>query len=338
MGSYMVEVRELDYFGLLSEINVLIDEFDKKINKLDTEVNQQIINSLFYEKIYEIKYNVIPEIIKFIKENNSILDNQQFFNTSRSAVQNIVNDLRTYMSHEPTFSNVHSFMKILSKLYLVLNQLELSQITLERINNVVNKEFEPKFQQIQKQVEDVERAKLTLQNDALFKVFQAYERKLELQAKKWERKFYNTIKCGVPLTVSLSVIPLIFKDIKFLDLNLWFIKIITIAVTITLSTYFLRRSIHIRKQSDQMGQFSFEMDALPSFMSSLDKEKSDEVTLKLIEKYFGREIDQSQNDKIGDLMQSQLTTASELIKASAEMVKSVKPNGINASSNKDANE
>ena len=74
-----------------------------------------------------------------------------------------------------------------------------------------------------------------------------------------------------------------------------------------------------------MERAAFEMDALPSFMSGLDKEKSDEVTLKLIEKYFGREIDQSQNDKIGDLMQDQIKAGTELVRASAEMVKSVKP-------------
>ncbi|WP_288400124.1 hypothetical protein [uncultured Acinetobacter sp.] len=324
----MVDVRELDYFGLLSEINVIIDEFDKKINELEDDHSKEIINSLFYEKIKNIKNDLLPEIFKFIKENNSILYNQKFYNKSRREIQNIVNDLRPYLSQEPTISKVSTFLNILYKLNLIFNDLLISEISIERINNIIKNEFDPKFEQIQKQVEDVERAKLTLQNDALFKVFQAYERKLELQAKKWERKFYNTIKYGVPLTVSLSVIPLIFKDIEFLDLNFWFIKIITIAVTITLSTYFLRRSIHIRKQSDQMGQFSFEMDALPSFMSSLDKEKSDEVTLKLIDKYFGREIDQSQNDKIGDLMQSQLTTASELIRASAEMVKSVKSSDL----------
>lgn len=38
-------------------------------------------------------------------------------------------------------------------------------------------------------------------------------------------------------------------------------------------------------------------------------------------KYFGKELDQTQNDKIGDLMQNQIAAGTELIKASAEMLK-----------------
>ncbi|WP_247144775.1 hypothetical protein [Acinetobacter baumannii] len=44
----------------------------------------------------------------------------------------------------------------------------------------------------------------------------------------------------------------------------------------------------------------------------------------MIPKFFGKELDQSQNDKVGDLMRDQLAAGTELIKASAEMVKNTK--------------
>lgn len=76
-----------------------------------------------------------------------------------------------------------------------------------------------------------------------------------------------------------------------------------------------------------MERAAFEMDALPSFMSRLDQETSQTVIVGLIPNYFGRTIDQTQNDKIGDLMKDQLTVGIELIKASAEMVKNAKSLG-----------
>lgn len=103
--------------------------------------------------------------------------------------------------------------------------------------------------------------------------------------------------------------------------NYIFLKVLLISIVITLSTYFLRRSVHLRKQSDELGRMSFEMDALPSFMSSLSSDMSEKVITELIPKYFARQIDQTQNDRIGDLMKDQLAAGTELVKASAELIK-----------------
>lgn len=43
----------------------------------------------------------------------------------------------------------------------------------------------------------------------------------------------------------------------------------------------------------------------------------------MISKFFGKELDQSQNDKVGDLVKDQLAANTELFKASAEMLKNV---------------
>ncbi|MDC4502213.1 hypothetical protein NQ800_18955, partial [Acinetobacter baumannii] len=66
-----------------------------------------------------------------------------------------------------------------------------------------------------------------------------------------------------------------------------------------------------------------EITAFPIHVRSLEKADKDELIKELALKYFGKDLDQTQNDKVGNLMKDQLTAGTELIKASAEMVKNV---------------
>ena len=72
-----------------------------------------------------------------------------------------------------------------------------------------------------------------------------------------------------------------------------------------------------------------EINAYPIFIKSLETKDQQEITKELALRYFGNDIDQAQNDKIGDLMQDQLSAGTELIRASAEMVKAKQGNGEN---------
>ncbi|UUM28721.1 hypothetical protein NQU59_06405 [Acinetobacter colistiniresistens] len=105
-------------------------------------------------------------------------------------------------------------------------------------------------------------------------------------------------------------------------------KLTIISIVITLATIFIRRSSHFRKLHDQANQTSLELNALPNYLRQVDSEFHSEIYKDLIPKFFGKEFDQSQNDKIGDLMQDQLSAGTELIKASAELVKSVKSSAL----------
>ena len=67
-----------------------------------------------------------------------------------------------------------------------------------------------------------------------------------------------------------------------------------------------------------------ELNALPNYLRQVGSEHHSEIYKEMIPKFFGKELDQSQNDKVGDLVKDQLAAGTELIKASAEMVKNVK--------------
>lgn len=101
-------------------------------------------------------------------------------------------------------------------------------------------------------------------------------------------------------------------------------KLTIVSIVITLATIFIRRSSHFRKLHDQANQTSLELNALPNYLRQVGSEHHSEIYKEMIPKFFGKELDQSQNDKVGDLMKDQLAAGTELIKASAEMVKNAK--------------
>lgn len=113
-------------------------------------------------------------------------------------------------------------------------------------------------------------------------------------------------------------------------------KLTIVSIVITLATIFIRRSSHFRKLHDQANQTSLELNALPNYLRQVDSEHHSEIYKEMIPKFFGKELDQSQNDKVGDLVKDQLAAGTELIKASAEMVKNAKSLGDSADKTKNA--
>ncbi|MFI8035743.1 hypothetical protein ACH8I4_17975, partial [Acinetobacter sp. ABJ_C3_5] len=111
-------------------------------------------------------------------------------------------------------------------------------------------------------------------------------------------------------------------------------KLTIFSIVITLATIFIRRSSHFRKLHDQANQTSLELNALPFYLRQVDSEHHSEIYKEMIPKFFGKELDQSQNDKVGDLVKDQLAAGTELIKASAEMVKNAKSLGDSSEKNK----
>lgn len=137
-------------------------------------------------------------------------------------------------------------------------------------------------------------------------------------ARVYEVLFYLLLFISVLFTIySLMSYPYTDEN----KVNFIFSKIITFSLVITLGTLFIRKASHLRKLHEQANQTSLELQALPLYLKNVDEAEHSEIYKNLAEKYFGKELDQSQNDKIGDLMKDQLTAGTELIKASAELVK-----------------
>jgi len=104
-------------------------------------------------------------------------------------------------------------------------------------------------------------------------------------------------------------------------------KLAILIVGATLTTYFLRLSSFYQLKQEQAKQTKLELEAFPDYVSGMDKSVANNLRQELALKYFGKEIDHTQTDKIGDLIKDQLAAGTELIKASVEMVKNTKTFG-----------
>ncbi|MCH7334672.1 hypothetical protein [Acinetobacter modestus] len=114
-------------------------------------------------------------------------------------------------------------------------------------------------------------------------------------------------------------------------------KLTVLIVGVTLTTYFLRLSGFYQLKQEQAKQTKLELSAFPDFVSGMDPSVANNLRQELALKYFGKEIDKTMIEKNGDLFQEQIKAGTELIKASVEMVKTVKPSTAKEEDAKDKN-
>lgn len=137
-------------------------------------------------------------------------------------------------------------------------------------------------------------------------------------ARNYEWTFYLIFLAAILVTI-ISLVHFPHNSTDIVDYVLY--KILTVSIVVTTGTIFLRKASHLRKLHDQANQTSLELQALPLYLRNVEESEHSGIYKNLAEKYFGKELDQTQNDKIGDLMKDQLASGTELIKASAELVK-----------------
>ncbi|MDV2469817.1 hypothetical protein QR674_12585 [Acinetobacter chinensis] len=273
------------------------------------------------ELIANLKSKIVEiqnETILLMKKNIGLLADDGFFSLVSNKLENASRDIGERIRKEGILSEkLNGIFRVVDTLKSDIHGQYIHLINANKAaQRFIRVNLEPKIKEVEEKLIDIERAKIAYQNNGLLDVFKHYQKNLKAEGKKWELGFFISIICGFLCTlVSLGF----SKRFELWDYV--FLKVSIVAVTITFATYFLRRSVHLIKQSDQIERYAMEMDALPSFISSLNEESRNLITVELVHKYFGKDTDQTQNDKIGDLMKDQLTAGTELIKASAELVK-----------------
>lgn len=101
-------------------------------------------------------------------------------------------------------------------------------------------------------------------------------------------------------------------------------KVAILLVGITLSTYFLKLTSFYQLRQEQAKQTKLELEAFPDFVSGMDKDVANNIREELALKYFGKDVDKTQIDKSGDLLQEQMKISTDLVKASVDMFKNIK--------------
>ncbi|MGR0306007.1 hypothetical protein [Acinetobacter beijerinckii] len=125
---------------------------------------------------------------------------------------------------------------------------------------------------------------------------------------------------GCDEIIKVALYPFNSETLKFITF-----KLAILIVGISLTTYFLRLSSFYQLKQEQAKQTKLELSAFPDFVSGMEPSIANNLRQELALKYFGKEIDKTMIEKNGDLLQEQIKAGTDLIKASAEMVKNVKP-------------
>lgn len=125
---------------------------------------------------------------------------------------------------------------------------------------------------------------------------------------------------------------IVYDQIDFKSLNITFIqfilfKIAILVVGLTLTTYFLRLSNFYQLRQEQAKQTKLELEAYPEYVSGLDKNVANKIREELALKYFGQELDKTSSEKMGSIIQEQLSVGTELIRASTELVRAKSETG-----------
>lgn len=312
----------------------ILNQFDNVLNGLNAtflslNTHNILILKLFTEKDIALIESLIKSICTCL--NNSITTFFRYHDNSVYRLSYMI-DSKTIIDHlvefksdiDLAYKNIDTnFPTFLSDKMLDLIKLEYKyklDIDSAELHDEIQKRVEKK---INKTFEGIERAKLAFENDKITIAYEKIYQDLDLSASCYQIAFWGALVIG-GLCAAISINQ--YPNIE--DGNFWFSKILIFSLTITFATFFVRRSSHLRKQSDQLKREAWEMDALPIFISSLDEHSQSEVIKDLVPKYFGKEIDQSINNKMADFVNEQIKTSLEVFKTSTDIVKSLKPSVV----------
>ncbi|WP_180024559.1 hypothetical protein [Acinetobacter sp. YH1901134] len=278
-----------------------LDEIGKNLVKFEYELNRKVlsgdtqINKIVQSKLQETKTDL--ETLKNIVDGEIQLDR---------------------------ISTLKNFMNRINR-----ETYQLGKVLIDLINSstwiraVYEEGFQNSLERIQGVLNEIDVTRETILEKKTKTIYSEARKINQKQFEENQKRFFWAI--GITLVFSITLF-LIYKmhwlNMSFLDYLL--IKVIFLLAGITLITYFLRNVSIFRKKADQAEQTHLELTAFPSYVIGMNPNELSTLKKDLAMKYFGKELEQTQNDKIGDLIQDQLKNSVELIKASAEVVKGLK--------------
>ncbi|ENW82714.1 hypothetical protein F909_00985 [Acinetobacter sp. ANC 3929] len=328
----MINERLKNIFEILDEMQSLISKYLDSLNASDANYEE-------YEILNRFNKSVIPKFRLTINTYSSLFENEIFYETVMNDLESMAGSFRYNVMNldgleaHQTLSNMVNSARNIQE---IKKDLQMMRATSLRFEELIEPAIDKALNQIKNKVDKVDAAILAIEQHETDKIYLGLYNKYNKEYVFNNIFFYTSIFFGIFFTY--------YSTIELTDItnptvanyqsyqNFWIkfitIKFLILSATVTFATLFLRRLSHAKKLKEQAYQTHVEISAFPIHVRSLKEEDKHELVKELTMKYFGKELDQTQNDKIGDLMQDQLVAGTELIKASAELVKSVKPSAL----------
>lgn len=270
--------------GLIKTFKSNSDNMFLDINELINRLNEHEMNFDFL-KILEISLTGIVLPYKNPKDKDNLLENLYRIEAKLRSVVSYLND------YVYNFKNLHSL--IFDNYKVMFKDAESEFIKFKQLKN-------------------------TIENQKAEAYYSIAETSYNERYENNRKYFFITI--GLTALISFSL--MFCKNILELDFyDYWFLKVSVIIIGITLISYFLKQSSHYQKLADQCKITRLELEAFPSFTSSLNGTDISDIRKELALKYFGREIDSSIQKDVSNLVSDQMKSTTEMVKAATELFK-----------------
>lgn len=296
--------------------------FEEQKEKVLKELLEIRMNNLLkisdFEELRLAVHNSIETCENYIRDNLQYPKEQQLLNFIDRKVDEIILQLKGHNlsdeDKESIISNLFGIEKIIGKY----------NDSMSFLDDFLQKPIQDALSKVNTELQNFNRLRNIADNDLTEDIYSKAVTKYQTLETDYRRYFY----WGIALTFLLSILIFTFKPclMNILSLGegedwvLWILKGSIIIIGITLTTYFLKQSAHYQKLADQNYQTQVELQAYPKFMESVPADEAASIRKELALKYFGKEIDKTQIDKIGDLIQDQMKASTDMVKASTELV------------------
>lgn len=311
----------------------------EKIDEIYNLVNNYLISNKYFstaEGSINTKYLVMKSFCETrldklkneIESQEYITEDSYFSYSILSQLKKIYGEFEILINKLNSIFSLEFFsemVNIAAKVNDISKEINIINLAVDRANTLVQPAIEQALEDIRGKVGQMDNVLLAIETNKTDEIYKNAEKRFGDKARKYEKAFYITLLITIGLFVLSLFFPVldnnspIFEYVKYV-----LSKLVIITLSITLCTVFSRKGAHFRKLQDQAYQTHLELNAFPLHTNRLPAEDKNVLIKELALKYFGKEVDQSQNDKIGDLMKDQLTAGTELIKVSAELVKNAK--------------
>lgn len=306
--------------NLISLLNSMIETAEKS-----KELESVYKNTLF--KIEALMTILENEVVNFFNNNKEytkfVIQGKNFIQSLQFVILSLPPSNTNFDQKDITnaYQNLRNLIQFFRTVVTIAENEKLSNELISSLQKEVDKARET--------VKQVESAKRALDGQKTEEIYSEASKNFLESARNYEVIFYMLFGGAVLVTIiSLSLFPYSDKNL----VNFILFKVLTITLVLTLGTLFLRKAAHLRKLHEQAHQTSLELRALPLYLAEVEKSEHSAIYKDLATKYFGKELDKTQHDKIGDLMNEQIKTSLEVFKTSTEIVKSLKPSLMDTTS------
>lgn len=315
------------FIDTLNEFNNKINIFVQKANKtkFDTD-NLEVSNQIY---LIESRKDFIAKNCKdFFDENKEYIFYQIVGSSFFQDIQNFI-EMLDKTSPRITIIDIRNVLSSIQELFQVFLTITNIVANEKKANKLIS-ELEEQVEKATSSVKSVISAKEALESKPTEEIYSNAAKKYIKTARFYDVLLLVLLGIFYYLTTQffqnfqmIAIFKAIQKsssEAQTLAIFFFVTKLTIVSIVITLATIFIRRSSHFRKLHDQANQTSLELNALPFYLRQVDSELHSEIYKEMIPKFFGKELDQSQNDKVGDLLQDQIKAGTELVRASAELV------------------